>query len=541
MRTLFNHVRRGRGLLKALLCLLCLAFPDFVNAAGVTVVTHGYNGVVTGWVAGMASQMTNYPSFPGTNATTYTVVLTTDGTSFFYQWTRAGAAPTNTDSGEIIIKLDWSQMAGGSGNYNISTYDVAGVASYVLLQPNAISDLGGHALSELPVHLIGHSRGGSLVNEISRILGTNGVWVDHLTTLDPHPLNNDGNADPFIGAVVDASAKNTYANVLFHDNYWQQNGSFLGLDPSGESVNGGYNRRLDNLSGGYGGVSPKHSNIHLWYHGTIQLVTPASDTEASISSSSRTSWWVTYEKKGTNAGFIYSRIGGGERASMDSPLGLPGNPMIRDGYNQNWDLGGGTATNRTLLPTNSGSWPNLIKFNLTSTNALMLGDPVGVSLYYQYGGSSNLIAQFFLDQDFNPWNSNSVAVHSELPPATGINSVYHYPNLGLATTNVGPGLYSVYAKITDGIHTRYLYTPELLTLGSGFQPPVLGISQLGGNLFRISVSGVSSQTMVLQTSADLQSWLPLVTNTPTSSSWLYTNAIPLGQKAQFYRAVLVAP
>ncbi|HZI32664.1 MAG TPA: hypothetical protein VFF11_09990, partial [Candidatus Binatia bacterium] len=469
MRDLFMSGTGKRSLLNALLFLLCMLTPCLSGAAGVTVITHGYNGDVNGWITGMAGQMTNYAGFPGTNSTTYKLTLTTDGTNIYYQWSRlSGGTPASTDSGEIIVKLDWSQMAGGSAPYNISTYDVATAASWVMLQTNAISDLGGHALVELPVHLIGHSRGGSLISEISRILGTNGVWVDQLTTLDPHPLNNDGNSE-FFTSVVDASAKNTYVNVLFHDNYWQKNNSFLGLDPSGESVNGAYNRQLNYLPGGYNNVSsvsPNHSNIHLWYHGTIQLITPASDTEASITSNERTNWWVSYEEKGTNAGFYYSRIGGGDRTSVDSPLGLPGNPVIRDGYNQNWDLGGGTATNRTLLAVNGGIWPNPIKFNLAGTNPVMQGSPIGVSLYYQYGGSSNLTARFFFDRDFNPWNSNSIAVHSEQPPATGTNSIYHYPNLGLATTNVAPGTYSVYAEISDGVHRRYLYTPELLTIAS---------------------------------------------------------------------------
>lgn len=544
MRALTICGTRKRLSLSASVYLWCLAIAYSANAAGVTVITHGYGGDVNGWVAGMANQMTNYPGLPGTNSTTYKITLTTDGTSFYYQWSRlAGGAPTNTDSGEIIIKLDWSQMAGGpSVNYNISTYNVATVASWVLLQTNAISDLGGHALVEFPVHLIGHSRGGSLINEISRILGTNGLWVDHLTTLDPHPLNNDGNSE-FFTSVVDASAKNTFVNVLFHDNYWQVNNSFLGLDPSGEPVNGAYNRQLQNLPGGYNNVSsvsPDHSNIHLWYHGSIDLNTPTSDTEATITSNERANWWVPYEVKGTNAGFSYSLIGGGDRMSMDRPLGLPGYPAIRDGYNQNWDLGAGIShPNRTALPANNGTWPNLIKFNLAATNAVVQGNPVGIVLYYQYGGSSNLTAQICFDQDLNPWNSNRITALSLQPPATGTGSVNYYPNLGLDTTNAAPGTYSVCALITDGIHTRYLYAPELLTIVSSLQPPVLGLLKLDATQFRIGVNGVSGQTIVLQTSTDLQNWLPLATNTLNTASWVYTNTLPPGFARQFYRAVLV--
>jgi len=506
--------------------------------AGVTVITHGYAGNADGWVAAMATEIPSYDSFPGTNSTTYKVTLTTDrNNNYFYSWEPTNSSPPAvTDSGEIIIKLDWSQMAGGSSApYDVSTYDVAWLASWVLLQTNSIPALGGHALVEFPIHLIGHSRGGSLVSEISRLLGTNGVWIDHITTLDPHPLNNDGNADPFFP--TDAPAKNTYANVLFADNYWQDLGDGLFV-PNGEPVSGAYVRQLYNLSGGY---SSTHSDVHLWYYGTINLNTPAAynldgDT-ATIDATMRSNWWVSEEGSGFRAGFLYSLIGGGNRLSAEQPLG-PGYSGISDGYNQRWDFGAGTNNNRTALSSDSGEWPDLIKLNLTGTNVVAEGDSIFARFYYQYGGrASNVTCEFYFDRDFNTLGSNSLFTSRYRLTNTGIGSVF-IGNVGLSTSNTPPGTYALYGKISDGSHTRYLYAPELVQVIGSRQAPLLSIASVNANQLLVSVSGVSGQTLILESSSDLKNWVPVTTNTLSSNPWVYRNNSPGAPAWEFYRAVL---
>ncbi|HOX57191.1 MAG TPA: hypothetical protein P5205_08605 [Candidatus Paceibacterota bacterium] len=517
-----------------ILLLSACAAPSCL-ATGVTLITHGFNSDADDWVRGMADSIPSNIRFPGTQFTTYKIILTSDGN---YQCSRAsGNAPTLTDSGEIIVRLDWSQMAGTlfppSGGS--STYYVAQIASQVLQDANAISELGGHALAEFPLHLAGHSRGGSLINEITRLLGTNGLWVDHLSSLDPHPLNNDGNND-WLFATVDASASSTFANVLFRDNYWQGLGDNLFV-PNGKPASGAYNRELTILSEGY---DNPHSNVHLWYHGTLDWRTPTSDGSASITSDERISWWVAYEDQGVVAGFNCSLIGGADRLSPDQPLG-PGFPAIQDGYNQYWDLGLGTAANRTALPANNGTWPNLIKFNRVDTNAVVQGQSLWIKFYYQWArpNTTNATVSFYLDDDFNPLNFNQKFLKQISVPGNGASFVsYANASLTLDPTNAAPGYHALYASITGGGLTRHLYAPELVELVPSPQPPTLDIWKVSESRYRIAVNAQPGQNIVLENSTDLQTWSALATNSIETPPWLYTNSPPSSPNQRFYRAVL---
>ena len=231
-----------RCLFSALLVLAVL-IPRPAKGGGVTVITHGLNGNADGWITGMANQIPAYYRFPGTNYTFYKLYFVPNGGGYNLTWVRlGGGSPSATDSGEIIVAFDWSQLSDGN-SYN--TYQIATVLNAALLSTNFISELNGHALCELPIHLIGHSRGGSLMCQTSLLLGTNGVWADHVTTLDPHPLNDPNFPfDIFLYSAVDAPCA-TYQNVLFHDNCWEN----IDLFVRGEPVSGAYVRQLYNLLG----------------------------------------------------------------------------------------------------------------------------------------------------------------------------------------------------------------------------------------------------------------------------------------------------
>jgi hypothetical protein len=517
----FNvRIYRWSAVVFVALCAVCQA-----GAAGVTIITHGFASNVTDWIIPMAGKVGEYPGFPGETYSCYQISITRNGSGQYVSSAAliGGTAPLLSDSGEIVVKLDWSSVSGGG----TSTTTVAQAAVSALLSTTLIQEMGGRALAELPLHLVGHSRGGSVVTEMARLLGGQGVWVDQVTTLDPRPVPQFGDA-----------AVTSWANVVFADNLWQTmgDGTFV---PNGQSVFGAYNRKLLSLSGGY---SSPHSDVHLWYHGTIDLATPTSDTQASITATQRNVWWTAPEISGSAAGFFWSRIGGGDRLSDLEPAGV-GNGRIRDGFNKNWELGSGVAPNRTTLPANAGAWPNPIVFTRSETSTIAAGAPFEVALYFQAGASAGgtIDVAIFLDQDANPYNGSEITVHQQALATTGTGAVSASVfDITTDAAAVPPGNYRVGVRLNDGTRARYLYARQALVVTPSTQPPAIDRSSLAlsGGVMRFHVSGFPGQRVTVLASADLATWAPLATRTLKGAIWEFADDDAREFRRRFYRAEL---
>ncbi len=500
-------------------CLLGAA-SHRLEAGGVTVITHGFNGNVTDWIIPMADRLPLHPGFEGGDFSCYQFSVQSGG-QVSVSWL-GGTPPLESPSAEFLIKLDWASLSGLFGGASSTT--IANAASGALLSTTLIPELGGRALAELPIHLIGHSRGGSVVTEMARVLGEQGVWVDQVTTLDPRPVGTLGDA-----------AVATYENVLYADNFWQNMGDGLFV-PNGQALAGAYNRKLLALNGGY---SSSHSDVHLWYHGTIDLTTPATDTGATISAAERGSWWTPAEEGGAAAGFRHSRIGGGDRLSDGEPAG-GGTGRIRDGFNTHWDLGGGVADNRTPLSVNSGLWPNPIRCRIMESAPSPAGQPsFDLELYYQSGvdPTGQVTFDVLLDPDRNPWNGNEIAISRPPLPRTGPSEVIP-ATLSIAVDSVPtpPGLYGVCVRLGDGTRRRSLYAATPLEILPDQTPPSIDPEsfRITGGLVHFTVLGFPEQSVAIMATSDFVTWARIATRTLEGERWDFIDPDSSSLPRRFY-------
>jgi pimeloyl-ACP methyl ester carboxylesterase len=427
---------------------------------GVTIMVHGWNPSMAGtpaWLASMRDAIA--VNFLGNEQNYGTITVTKPGASLVVTCSPWNIDLTSKTTGGILIILDWSAVSdhlhGGPPIQDV----VTAVVDKIVTSQN-----GKPPLAELPIHIFGHSRGGALVAELAHQLGERGVVVDQLTLLDPHPLTIT-DPQPAGPQVIDTPLA-VYENVVFADNYWQ-NYEY----PKGESVGDAYNRLWGQMSGGYydniAPVYPNHRNILLMYQGSVDLGNPVNNGEASMDATERAAWFNTYEDNGDKTGFTYSRLdGGGDRTSAIKPVA--GGDEIRAGLSSDAAFGG--SGGRSNLVWSSAVWPNLAKLDVLD-NSVILGPGthvviIGTSLQLHYvylDYDSGVTVMLRVDADRNPYNNNDVADISTqvFPSATG--ETYTQDTEDWDTSAMSNGITGyVYAKVTDGTRTRYLYAAPVL-------------------------------------------------------------------------------
>ncbi|NOS71525.1 MAG: DNRLRE domain-containing protein [Verrucomicrobia bacterium] len=430
----------------ALLCVMAVQ-PQASQAAGVTIITHGFRSDTIGWVDEMFYSMVGRQDFPGTDYTAcrVNVTRTGQGNLTVSLWGQGGH-PLVSDSGEIFVLLDWSDIDSALAE-ETSTTTVAETVVPKLLDPTFLPGLN-KALLEFPIHLVGHSRGGSLLTGLARLLGERGIIVDQVTTLDPHPvdwvypLQNDEHAPGNVNRVA------IYNNVVFADNYYRNDSGTSG-GPDGFSVVGAANIPLTGIVVGDWWNTDAHTDVHTYYHGTINSNL---DFIGPVDGRYITNSW--YEHPGTGpreeVGYCWSR--------------KVGNPRPLEGISSDFVEGSGGA-NRVPLVSNGGpQWPNVIIKTVPNTT-VTVGSTLGLSCWYRDTDSSGNIA-VYLDLDRNPYNNNSTLLtQASSASYAATSSDPSTRSISANTAGVTPNTYYLCLKITDSTGlTRYDYWLEPIVI-----------------------------------------------------------------------------
>jgi Divergent InlB B-repeat domain/NHL repeat len=353
--------------------LLALAISLSVKAAnptcGLTIITHGFEtGTFPGWPLQMARAITNKI---GAAIPIYRVKfnfnhLTLSG----YVSLEDGATTIDfTQTGGAIVLLDWSDV---SWDVPITAQNVAdSFYNYLFAQT-----FNGHSLTEIPIHLIGHSRGCSLNARLAYVLAQNGILIDQVTTLDPHPVTANLFPD---------WTPETYFNILFADNYWQ---SHVWSFPDGMPIPGTFDQDLSDVVIQLGDLpDDPHTRVHTYYYGTIDT-SFGNDGDGNYPN---INWYINTRSQDLT-GYNFSRY-------LNPTVSRPSN-----GIGQNFYGLGGNGSRVSLNSLNITLWPNA-GFDQRSNipDHVTVGQTVTIPYYYGDWAYHETVT-FSLDADTNPFN-----------------------------------------------------------------------------------------------------------------------------------------
>lgn len=267
--------------------------------AGLVLIVHGYNLKIVGEPSWTGSMQQAIIRRLRSNGRTGRIVVSEKKHDLKANFHWLDGTKADRSDSDIVLRLDWSSIANHLVS-GVSTRDVALRVLPLLLA----GDTGLPDLRKIPIHLIGHSRGASLVCELARQLGKNEIFIDQVTLLDPHPLTGEDPQNPAQDPVIDMPVQR-YDNIGFMDNYWQGIGY-----PQGKHIAGAFNRSWNKLPGGYHRTihapSGDHMNIILLYHGTITGKVPVINGEAEFGEKEWGKLFRPEEENGKKIGYVFS-------------------------------------------------------------------------------------------------------------------------------------------------------------------------------------------------------------------------------------------
>jgi len=518
---------------------LMLLFSTKALSGNVTIITHGYGSDAlnqNGWVWNMAFKMGEYDrrayEYGDNSKKTFYQIYIENGV--IKNKLAFGVLPKYNPSGDIFIALDWSDYSGSLLGNIASTIDVSGPLANHLMRSGAFDGLQA-PITSFPIHLIGHSRGGSLVCEIAKRLAEYGVYVHQITTLDPHPLDNDGFEGFFEGfftaGIRDGTVLNGIGkNIIFADNYYQKDNI---LKPNGTSVKGAYNRNLSTeftfpMQQG----DDEHSLVHAWYYSTLFDKYPyISDGSIHLYSNERTKWFTTYEDLGKNAGYIYS-YRAGQRVDTNSISGYEKDFLnnikfgVGDQYNNYrataaFRIYGNKSKNILLLESQKNT-DKIKDFTFGQPIPFIATTRIGTNnlkfkLVYQADFPNSIPYEsipvyFFIDSyenifyGTNRMNSNNSFWFEKVNvPSTGEwninNVVYDYSNM---VSGLKPGFYRIGVSIGDGNDSRHYYSNDRLFVEPDAKIDMVYVKEQ--NIYAFTLYGTVGRQFIFERSFDLLSW-----------------------------------
>ena len=345
---------------------------------GLTLVTHGFNSNgddPDGWVQKMAEAIRIEI---GTDVPIYT--LTVSG--FFNPIVENGDSVMDvSEHGAAIVVLNWRGLD-TNNNCGVKTQDVAwAVRDY----------LRGKTALETPIHLIGHSRGASVISALSRGLGEDGFLVEQTTFLDAHPLVWECVVPPYDHPVE------AWQNVLFADSYFQTYDY-----PQGEPVAGSHNVNLSEVFTNTETLlnvdKRKHPRVHAYYHGTIDLGLEDGSIVDNIPI--RTSWYQSDDTGPRGqVGFAFSRIRDGFSRQKAT-----------DGIHRNLLFQSDMGRVPIEIPNDGFLRPPNVKLEELDASGsgytvFSVGDTINIQAFFQ-DLDSEMDITLFRDGNTNPYDGN---------------------------------------------------------------------------------------------------------------------------------------